>query len=147
MRDMWADSLLALERGHLLRLLLWALGSILVGTLLLAWAAWRRHDAPLLRHFAIQMAAWGAVDAAIVAWGWQGLALRDYGGAQRLVNFLWLNTGLDVGYVAVGVVLALLGWRWGPRLGAVGAGVGVIVQGLALVLLDARLLVEIGPLR
>lgn len=144
---MWADTLLALERGHLQYLLVWALVSIIVGTGVLAWMAWRRQNAPLLRHFAIQMAAWGAVDAVIVAWGWQGLALRDFGGAQRLVNFLWLNTGLDVGYVAVGVTLALLGWRWGARLGAMGAGLGVIVQGVALTLLDARLIMLIGPLQ
>jgi hypothetical protein len=144
---MWADTLLALERGHLLRLLVWALTSILVGTAVMAWSIVRRQDAPMLRHFAIQMAAWGAVDAAIVAWGWQGLALRDFAAAQRLVNFLWLNTGLDVGYIAVGVTLALLGWRWGQRLGAIGAGLGVIVQGLALTLLDVRLIVLIGPLQ
>lgn len=120
---------------------------MLVGTAVMAWVLSRRHEAPMLRHFAVQMAAWGLVDAAIVAWGWHGLTLRDFAGAQRLVNFLWLNTGLDIGYVAVGTTLALLGWRWGRRLGAVGAGLGVIVQGLALTLLDVRLIVLIGPLQ
>jgi hypothetical protein len=41
-----------------------------------------------------------------------------------------------VGYVAVGVTLALTGWVVGRRLGAVGAGAGVVVQGAALFLLD-----------
>jgi len=144
---MWADTLLALERGHLLRLALWGGGSVLAGSALLAWLAVGRRVAPLLRHFAIQCAAWGAVDLAIVAWAWRGLALRDFAGAQGLVNFLWLNVGLDAGYVAVGVTLALLAWRWGPRPGAVGAGAGVIVQGLALALLDLRLVALIGPVR
>ena len=38
-------------------------------------------------------------------------------------------------------------WRWERRLGAVGAGLGVVLQGLALALLDLRLIVLIGPLR
>jgi hypothetical protein len=57
----------------------------------------------------------------------------------RLDRFVWLNIGLDAGYVAVGATLALLGWRFGRRLGLVGAGIGVIVQGLALTVLDLQL--------
>ena len=87
------------------------------------------------------------MDLAIVAWAWRGLALRDFAGAQGLVQFLWLNVGLDAGYVAVGLTLALTGWRWGPRPGAVGAGAAVMVQGLALLLLDLRLVALIGPVR
>lgn len=146
---MWADTLLSLERTHLLRLALWGAGSVLVGTmvLLVAQMVQRRrasHPQPVLTHFAIQTAAWGAVDLAICAWAWNGLALRDVNGATSLVNFLWLNVGLDVGYVGVGVTLALVSWRLGQRLAGVGAGMGVIVQGLALVVLDAVLIAEIA---
>jgi hypothetical protein len=144
---MWADVLLSLERTHLLRLALWGGGSVLAGTLLLAWLAWRRPATPLLRHFGIQTAAWGAVDLAICAWAWRGLALRDFDGQAQLVNVLWLNVGLDVGYAGVGLTLALTAWRLGQRLGAVGAGVGVIVQGLALALLDLRLIADIAAAR
>lgn len=144
---MWADSLLALERGHLLRLALWGGGSVLFGTVLLAWLTWRRVEAALLQHFAIQTLAWGAVDLALCAWGWRGLALRNYAGAQSLLNFLWLNTGLDVGYLLVGLTLAITCTRLGPRPGGIGAGAGVIVQGLALLLLDVRLILLIGPLQ
>jgi hypothetical protein len=136
---MWADTLLSLERGHLLRLALWAGACTLSGTSLLAWLLVRRTSAPLLRHFAIQTATWGAVNLAIVAWAWQGLAYRDYAAAQRLLNVLWLNTGLDAGYAAVGVTLAVTG--------GVGAGLGVLVQGVALALLDLRLIAVIGPLQ
>ncbi len=87
------------------------------------------------------------MDLAIVLWAWRGLALRDFGGAQRLVNFLWLNTGLDVGYVMLGATLAIAGWRMGPRPGSVGAGIGILLQGLALALLDIRLIALIGPLQ
>ncbi len=133
---MFADTLLQLERAHLVRLLAWALASVLTGSALLAVLAARRAVSPLVRHFAIQTAAWGAVDLAIVAWAWRGLALRDHAGATFLDRFLWLNLGLDVGYVGVGATLALAGWQLGRRLGAVGAGMGVVVQGLALVVLD-----------
>lgn len=144
---MWADTLLALERGHLERLGVWGAGSVLLGTLMLAWLTFRRVSAPLLKHFAVQTAAWGAVDLAICVWGWQGLALRDYAGAQRLVNFLWLNIGLDAGYVLVGVTLAVACWRLGPKPAGIGAGLGIIVQGLALWLMDVRLVAMIGPLQ
>ena len=144
---MWADTLLLLERGHLLRLLVWGAASVVSGTLLLTYLTWKRETAPLLRHFAIQRAAWGIVIAAICLVGWRGLELRDFAGLQRLLNLLWLNVGLNGGYVAVGVTVALLGWKLGRKAGLVGAGLGVIVQGLALLLLDLRLISAIGPMR
>lgn len=144
---MWADTLLSLEQGHLLRLGVWAAISILGGTVILAVLAVRQISAPLLKHFAIQTAAWGAVNALIAVWAWRGLAMRDFAGTQRLLNILWLNTGLDLGYAAVGITLVIVGWRWERRLGAVGAGIGVLLQGLALALLDYRLVQLIGPLR
>ncbi|MCE2902691.1 MAG: DUF6992 family protein [Gemmatimonadaceae bacterium] len=147
LRTMWADTLLSLEQGHLLRLGAWAMLSSLSGTALLAWLAVRHATAPMVRHFGIQMAAWGVVNGMIAYWAWRGLTLRDFAGTQRLLNILWLNTGLDVGYAAVGVTLAIAGWRWGLRLGAVGAGLAVVVQGLVLALLDYRLIALIGPVK
>ncbi len=144
---MWADVLLTLERTHLLRLAVWGGASVVLGSLVLAWLAMREARSPLLQHFAIQTAAWGAVDLAICAWGWQGLKLRDFDGVTALVNFLWLNVGLDVGYAAVGITLAITCWKLGPKLGGVGAGIGVVVQGLALALLDLVLLAEIAAAR
>lgn len=144
---MWADTLYTLEQGHLLRLGVWAAVSIVGGTALLAWLTLRQVAAPLVRHFAIQTAAWGAVNAAIAGWAWRGLTMRDFAGTQKLLNILWLNTGLDLGYAAVGLTLAIVGWQWERRMGAVGAGLGVVLQGLALALLDLRLILLIGPLR
>ncbi|MCU0635107.1 MAG: hypothetical protein MUE41_09555 [Gemmatimonadaceae bacterium] len=140
---MWADTLLALERAHLVRLLVWAGCSIVVGTALLAAAIRRGAGASLLRHFAIQAIAWGAVDAVIAALAWPRLTLRDYAGALALDRFLWLNIGLDAGYVGIGATLALCGWRLGRRLGLVGAGLSVIVQGLALLVLDLVLAAQL----
>ena len=144
---MWADSLLALERGHLMRLASWGIGSVLLGILLVAFLSWRRDSAPILRHFAIQTALWGAADVALCGWAWRTVAVRDFAAAQQLVNFLWLNTGLAAGYVMMGATLAIASWRLGPRLAGVGAGVGIILQGLALLVLDVRFITLIGPLQ
>lgn len=135
----WADTLLQMEQLHLLKLQLWAILSIVAGSGILALLRVRRTESPLLSHFAVQSAAWGAVDLAIVFWARRGLHLRDLAEAVALDRFVWLNIGLDVGYVAVGVTLALLGWRFGRRLGLVGAGLGVVLQGLALTVLDLQL--------
>jgi hypothetical protein len=132
----FADTLLAAERGHLLRLALWGAMSVVTGSGLWAVLAARRERSPLLKHFAIQTGAWGAVDLAICAAAWRSLALRDLAGAISLDRFLWFNIGLDVGYVAVGATLALAGWRLSRSLALVGAGIGVIVQGAALAVLD-----------
>ncbi|MDF1504461.1 hypothetical protein [Roseisolibacter sp. H3M3-2] len=142
---MWSDTLLALERAHLLRLALWGGASVLVGSLVLALLALRGRAAgsPLPRHFAVQTAAWGAIDLAIVAWAWPRLALRDHAAAQSLDRFLWLNLGLDAGYVGVGATLALSAWALGRRLGGVGAGLGIVIQGAALLVLDLILVQQI----
>jgi hypothetical protein len=146
---MWSDTLLVAERAHLLRLIVWGAASVIAGTALLALVAARRGaggESPLLGNFAVQCIAWGAIDLLIVVFAWRGLALRDLAGATKLDRLLWLNTGLDVGYVAVGVALAVVGWQLGRRLGLVGAGIGVAVQGLALVVLDAHFIAVLNRL-
>jgi Family of unknown function (DUF6992) len=133
---MWADTLLAAERAHLLRLVLWGGVSLLLGTALIAAFRVRGQRSPLLESFALVTAGWGAVDLGLALWGMRSLAVRDLAGATRLDRFLWLNVGLDVGYVMVGVTLLVVGWRMTRRAGPIGAGFSVIVQGLALVILD-----------
>jgi hypothetical protein len=135
---MWSDTLLLAERAHLSRILLWGGASVVAGSLVLALLVIRRVSSPLLLHFAIQTAAWGTIDLCIAGLARRGLTERDIGGATRLDRFIWFNNGLDVGYVAVGLTLAIVGWHLGRRLGLVGAGMGIIVQGLALLVLDLR---------
>src|SRR5688500_12186079 len=135
---MWSDTLLALERAHLLRLLVWGAMSVVAGTGLLAWLALRRHYSALLRAFSIQMALWGLVHLAIAGRGLWRLADRDLASAMRLDRTLWFSAGLDVGLVLVGSTLAASGWIIGRRLGAVGAGIGVVLQGAGLLVLDLR---------
>ena len=136
---MWADTLLAAERGHLHQLMLWGGVSSLMGLILLV-AAGRTRRSPVIFHFAAQCAAWGAVILAVGALELRSLQLRDLGSATRLDRFLWLNLGLDTGYVAVGAAIAVSAWLLGRRHGGVGAGVAIMVQGLALAVIASRLL-------
>ena len=144
MQFMWADTLLAVERAHLIRLMVWGGASVLVGSTLLGLMRLRGHRSALLEHFGIQTMAWGAIELVLALTGFQRLELRDLAGATRLDRFLWLNIGLDVGYVMVGMTLIVLGWRMARRLGPVGAGMAVVVQGSALALLDLVLANQIS---
>lgn len=141
---MWADTLLAAERAHIVRLLVWGGGSVLAGTALLAWLHRGRRMSALLGHFGIQTAAWGTAELAFGAISLTTLATRDLAAATRLDRLLWLNVGLDTGYVLVGLTLLAAGWRLGRRLGMVGAGLAIVVQGSALALLDLVLASQIS---
>jgi hypothetical protein len=138
MRRVWADVILSAERQHLLRLLAWSGLSILLGTSVVVMLAARRARSPLLTHFAIQTIAWGVVIALISGLSLRGLQLRDVGGAARLERLLWMRIGLDIGCIGVGATLWLTSRATTRRMELVGAGVGVIVQGLALLLLDLQ---------
>ena len=141
---MWADTLQVAERAHLLRFFVWAAASILCGTGLLAYLRARGVSSELLRHFAIQSAGWGTGIALFAAWQFHRLAPRDVGSATRLDRLLWLSVGLDVGVAAVGVALVAVGWRVGRRMTLVGAGMGLVVQGFALTVLDLILAGQIS---
>ncbi len=141
---MWSDTLLLAERAHLLWLAAWGAGSVLAGTAVLGIL--RRRSA-LLTHFGIQTAVWGAVALVIVLLSWRDLALRDVAGATRLEQLVWLGTGLAIGLAAVGGTLAAAGWRLGRRYDAIGAGIALVAQGLALALLElhfASVLTQLG---
>lgn len=141
---MWADTLLAAEGAHLLRILLWGAASLLVGTGLLAWLRLGARRSALLEQFAIQTAAWGTAEVALAALARASLAMRDLTAATRLDRLLWLNLGLDAGYVMLGLALAVVGWRLARHLGYVGAGIAIIVQGGALALLDLTFALQIS---
>ena len=135
---MWSDTLFRAEQQHLLRLLLWAATSIVGATAMGAVTAIRRIRSPLLTNFAIQTALWGALIGAISGMRWQTVALRDVAGAARLDRLVWMTIGLDIGCVAAGVVLAIAAWVLSRRLGGVGAGTAIAIQGLALLVLDMQ---------
>jgi hypothetical protein len=125
---------------------MWALFCVVTGVALLGVLRWRKIQAPLLTHFAIQTLGWGVVNATIGHFAWRDMALRDFASAQGLVNLLWLNIGLAIGYALVGITLTLASWRMGPKMAGIGAGIGILVQGVALAVLDVRLVLLIGPL-
>lgn len=136
------NALLVLERAHLVRLAVWAVGSLVVGLLLLVWSR-RSALREFWRHAGIQSAAWGLVDLVIVAVAARGLTPRDLAGAVALDRVLWLNIGLDAGYAMVGLTLIAVGGRASPngsrRPGLVGAGAAIVLQGVALAALDGYL--------
>jgi uncharacterized protein DUF6992 len=133
---MWSDTLLAAERSHLIRLVIWAATSAVFGTSLASIIALRRLAAPILLWFAIQTLAWGSVELLMSAARWRGLAMRDVSAATQLDRLTWLGVGLDVGLIAVGVTAIVLAWAPKRRLGALGGGLGIVVQGLGLLVLD-----------
>lgn len=133
---MWSDTLLAAERVHLIRLLLWAATSAALGTVFLAFVTLRRMNAPVVFWFTIQTLAWGSVELIVAAGRWQALAMRDVSGATRLDRLTWFTIGLDIGLIGVGVSTAIMAWRRRQSLGGVGGGLGVLVQGLGLLVLD-----------
>jgi len=141
---MWADTLLAAEGAHLLRLLAWGAASVFVGTALLAWLRVGARRSALLEQFALQTAGWGAAEVALATLARMSLGVRDLAGATRLDRLLWLNLGLDAGYLMLGIALAIVGWRLARHVGVVGAGIAIVVQGGALGLLDLVFALQIS---
>ena len=133
---MWADTLLAAERSHLIRLALWAVTSSLVGTAIVAALTVRRTIAPILHWFGIQSLAWGLVELVLVTIRFQQLAMRDVSRATRLDRLTWFSAGLDIGIIVAGMAVIALAWLLGRRLTVVGVGLGIVVQGLGLLVLN-----------
>lgn len=135
---MWSDTFLHAEQQHVLRLLFWAALSIVAATAIAVTIAMQRARSALLSHFALQMALWGLVIGSIAALEWHGLHLRDVSGAARIERLLWMNIGFEAGVVGMGFVLALCGRLLTRNAAAIGAGTGIVVQGLGLMLIDLQ---------
>ena len=135
---MWSDTLLAAERSHLIRVAIWAATSAALGTAFVTIIALRRLTAPIVLWFAIQTLVWGSLELIVTATRWFSMSMRDVSGATRLDRLTWFGIGLDVGIVAAGLVAAFLAWTYKRKLSAFGGGLGVVVQGLGLLLLDLR---------
>lgn len=123
------------------RLLLWSGLSMAAGGLL--W--WR--GSPFWRGFGAQAVGWGAIDALIALFGRRAARRRHarLGPAasteavtaretQNLLRLLWLNTGLDLLYMAGGVALARTKGRHSPEWR--GHGWGIVLQGMFLFFFD-----------
>ena len=97
------------------------------------------------RGFGSQCAAWGVIDALIAVFGLRGAQTKaetpDAHTPERqtrertsLRRILWINFGLDVGYVAGGTVLALTHGKRDRFLR--GVGWGIVFQGGFLFFFD-----------
>ena len=125
------------EKLLMRRLLAWAILSTLAGAVLLLFGN------PFWQGFGVQALAWGAVDGIIVWFGWrrvnqamgknadEGLDAQE---ASKIRKILWINTGLDVLYIASGVILILTIGRTSAFWQ--GNGWGIIIQAVFLFLFD-----------
>lgn len=136
---MLADILLRAERLHLLRVMTWGAGSVVVGTALFVFLAVRGLRSPLLRDFGAAMLVLGGLELLGAAISYHGLALRDYAAAVRLDHMLWFELGFAVAAALAGIALAVTAWRLARRIGVVGGGVALTVHALAVALLDLQL--------
>jgi hypothetical protein len=140
---MFADTVLQLERVYLERLMLWGVVSIVAGTAVLAGLAIWRARSQVLSYFAWQTVLWGCGSLLFGVLRSRAIPLRDLAGATRLDRFLWFDAGLAVGVVVVGIALSVAALKLGPRQGLLGAALALIVQGLALFAIHARLMVAL----
>lgn len=141
---MWADTVFQAEQLHLHQLLVWSGLSLGVAAILAVALAARRSRSSLLTNFAGQMAAWGVLIGAVAWIEVARLHLPDLAGATRLERTLWMSIGFDTAYIGVGATLALTAWLLARRLGPVGAGVAIVVQGLALLTMHAQLIAAVA---
>ena len=119
-----------------MQLMEWGGASVLIGYLLLLFLSLRPIRAPLLYHFAIQSALWGTAELVWGAFAYRDVPLRDYEGAASLARVLWVAIGFEAGAILVGITLVVGGWTYVKRLAVVGAGIGILVQASALIVLD-----------
>lgn len=133
---MWSDTLLAAERSHLIRVVLWAVTCAVLGSAVVSTLTLRRVAAPIILAFAIQTLVWGSAELIVAAARWQSLSMRDVSAATRLDRLTWFTVGLDVGIVGVGAAALVAARMSNRKLNVIGAGLGIIVQGLGLLVLD-----------
>lgn len=136
------------EGDHLKRLGIWGVTNVVAGAGLLAigspGVSPLEAPPPALRGFGIQSIGWGAVNLAIAGIGLVNTAsdvdlTREAALAAEDDNakVLWVNVGLDVGYMMAGGVLMAAGASGAqPAVDWTAHGAGVITQGLGLLVLD-----------
>ena len=124
-----------------LRLLLWALLSMVSGALLGRASEKGTHG----RGLAAQFVGWGFIDALIALFGLvntrrhralppEQQPLKQKTERRNLRRALWINTGLDVFYVLGGVLLIQRQGRENPEMR--GHGLGIVIQGGFLFFFD-----------
>ncbi len=142
----------AAEADHLRRLGLWGASSVVGGAGLFALSqpALLGDGAPRqLEGFAIQSMAWGGINLAIVAIGslapkttptmstMSKMRADALDAEDDLAKVLWVNVGLDVGYMmAGGTMMAASQLGAEPSVDWLSHGAGIVTQGAGLFILD-----------
>jgi hypothetical protein len=129
------------QRRALTPLLRWGIGSSLLGAVLILVPQ------PFWRQFGLQAVSWGVIDVLLAVVGRRQALVRaeqfaagalDETDAEReaahFARILLFNAGLDVGYIAAGGFTAA---RFADRPDRRGLGIGILVQGVFLLLFDA----------
>ena len=135
---MWADTLLRAERLHLVVVMAWSAASVIAGTGALLVLSLSKSASALLRGFALTCIGCGVLELALAALAYRELPLRNLSAAVRLDRTVWFELGFFSASTAAGGAFALVSWRVSKRLGGIGVGVAVALQGLALAILDMR---------
>ncbi|MBD3406279.1 MAG: hypothetical protein GF411_09235 [Candidatus Lokiarchaeota archaeon] len=105
-------------------LLTWSISSIIVGSLLYFFGF------PLLQGIGLMAILWGFIDLIIAGYT---LKKQKDSPAADLAKVLLINVGLDIIYQAIGLLLILFGWQ---DEFMIGNGIGIIIQGAFLFVLD-----------
>ena len=105
-------------------LIAWSIASIIVGIVLFLVPI------SVLQGIGLQAVLWGIIDVIIAV---AGVLRNKEMSAEKAARFLRINVFLDIGYMVVGVVLILL-FLVDPFL--LGNGIGIIIQGAFLFVLD-----------
>jgi len=147
---MWADTLQQAERLHLLRLCLWGGLTTLAGTTLLVFAYARAVRPILVVRFGWVCGSLGLVELLTGLFAYRGVALRDVASATRLDRMAWLQLGLFLGLMGVGVTLALtsrvikVASAEFHSASLAGGGIAVALHGLALATLELLLIAQVS---
>lgn len=140
---MWSPALYAVERVHLLQLLVWGAASLLVGACVIAALRLRRDRAPLAMWFAIAMTLCGAAESCFALIEWRGLGERDFAGALRLVTHVRLAIIADLWLLAGATVLLWAGVTLLKRLDVLGIAAALAAHGGVLFVLDRLFLARL----
>ena len=122
-----------LLHSHLVRLGVWSTSCLVVG--LVGFLA-RRETGP--RAFFGMTAGWAIINLVIVIASWKGAPPRELSSCRE---FLFLNEGLNLAYIAVGITMVLLAV---DRVRIKGSGLAVSIQGVGLLVLDTILISQLG---
>ena len=141
---MWADLVLRAERQHGVELLAWAALSLILATASLVVTKGRRRESALLGSFATQLALWALIVGLVGAIELQRLTMRDLSSAARLERLTWARAGFDVGIIGIGAVLGGASYVLARSQRGLGAAAAIAAQGLALLVIDLRLIAVIS---